>query len=505
MAFLSSFEYDIFISYSHVDNLGDAWVNHFHEALEIALAQRVGRMGIVTIWRDRKLQGDQLFDQTIDEALTRAAIFIAITSNGYLESEYCRRELRAFWQKASTEPHGLQIGDRSRIYNVLLGNIPPARWPQQYGRVSGFAFHDADDRPGVADEEGEPTDPVYDRPRFKRQLSALASSLHRMLVAFREELAPAPAAAANAGPGEAAAETPGVFVADVADTLAQTRKRLIVELQRKGIRVEHAIPPPYEAAAHAEKVKATLADALLSVHLLDAFPGRDIEGEPHRTYTQRQIELAQECGVSRLLWVPKELDFEQVEDESYRGLLQGYEQGEREGERYDFVRGSSTLLLPQIVEKLEELRKAQAGPQGPTQAILVDTHLKDQAYALELGRLLLERSIQPFINPQEDDPTRHLDAFEARLRQVSSLVILFGAVSESWVRHRLAVALQLAVSKGLPLESFSILLVPPQKDKQLQIQLGPISVPLIDNSRSAGLDPAAMASLCQPRRAGASA
>ena len=55
------------------------------------------------------------------------------------------------------------------------------------------------------------------------------------------------------------------------------------------------------------------------------------------------------------------------------------------GTRYDFVRGSSTLLLPHILEKLEELEKKQSTPQASERSVLLDTHLKDQLYALELG------------------------------------------------------------------------------------------------------------------------
>src|SRR5690348_10745552 len=102
MAYLAPFEYDLFISYSHVDNLGDdAWVKRFHEALEIALAQRIGRLGLVKIWHDKWLDGDQLFDDTIRTAITRTAVFLAVTSSGYLASDYCNLELRTFHAKAA--------------------------------------------------------------------------------------------------------------------------------------------------------------------------------------------------------------------------------------------------------------------------------------------------------------------------------------------------------------------------------------------------------------------
>jgi hypothetical protein len=70
MAFVPGFEYDIFISYAHVDNQmatseAAGWVETFHKNLRIRLSQRFGRDGLVAIWRDENLTGDQLFDQVI--------------------------------------------------------------------------------------------------------------------------------------------------------------------------------------------------------------------------------------------------------------------------------------------------------------------------------------------------------------------------------------------------------------------------------------------------------
>ncbi|MFP3656698.1 hypothetical protein, partial [Burkholderia sp. SIMBA_052] len=62
MAFVPAFEHDIFISYGRVDDLGaEKWVTNFHGALELALAQRHGRVGGVKLWRDtRDLDPNQL-------------------------------------------------------------------------------------------------------------------------------------------------------------------------------------------------------------------------------------------------------------------------------------------------------------------------------------------------------------------------------------------------------------------------------------------------------------
>lgn len=58
------FENDIFISYAHIDDQPlvegkKGWVSNFHRALEIRLAQLLGRRS--RIWRDPKLQGNDVF------------------------------------------------------------------------------------------------------------------------------------------------------------------------------------------------------------------------------------------------------------------------------------------------------------------------------------------------------------------------------------------------------------------------------------------------------------
>src|SRR5215469_11369739 len=137
----SAFEYDVFISYARVDNgtvelpEGDpehGWVAQFHKTLEVALSKRAGRIGAVKIWRDtRMLQGNQYFDRTIENAIHNSAIFLVLTSYGYLASDYCAKELDVFYRKAKADGIGLSEGDESRIFNLLLYNVPRSRWPRE--------------------------------------------------------------------------------------------------------------------------------------------------------------------------------------------------------------------------------------------------------------------------------------------------------------------------------------------------------------------------------------
>jgi hypothetical protein len=64
MAFTQGFENDVFISYSHRDNLAPGWVDHFHEALLAALKRKLND-DHTAVWRDQELNANSLFNQVI--------------------------------------------------------------------------------------------------------------------------------------------------------------------------------------------------------------------------------------------------------------------------------------------------------------------------------------------------------------------------------------------------------------------------------------------------------
>jgi hypothetical protein len=184
MSWVPGFESDVFISYARVDNStveGDqerGWVAQFHRHLYVALSKKVGRLDTVKIWRDvREIRGNQLFDRTIQDAIQNSALFIVLSSKGYLESDYCREELQWFVRKAHRESAGVAVDDDSRILNVLLNNIPRSDWPVEYGRSQGFPFHDS----AEPDLTGEALDPSADR--FRTQLRALTKLSTRLFAA----------------------------------------------------------------------------------------------------------------------------------------------------------------------------------------------------------------------------------------------------------------------------------------------------------------------------------
>jgi len=472
MAWVSGFEHDVFISYARVDNAtaeGDpqqGWVSQFQRHLNVALCKKIGLLDKLKIWRDtREIQGNQLFDKTIQDAVQGAAVFVALDSHGYQASEYCRRELEWFYKKAQKDAAGLAAGDGYRIFHLLLNNVRQAEWPQEVGRTSGFPFHDALE----PDRDGEPNEPSSEI--FRTRVRSLAEAIHTTLSRLKDR-----PATVDAPPSEKPARF-SIYLADTSDTLSGIRKRVLNELKPSiDLKVITNVPPPFDGAGHDQRVRCEVEAADLSVHLLDGYRGREIVDQEGSSYPQRQVELALAHGKSQLIWTPQSLSRESIEDEGYAAFLEKLENGPRERSTYDFQRDAPSAITRQILAKVEELKtRSQSAAGLPAEAALLDTHWKDQLYALELGQYLIKHKVRPYIDPQEDDPSTNLDFFTRRLKQVGILILFYGAVAEEWVRARLAVTLQIAIAEQCPLRACGVYVAPPQKSGAG----GRLSLPLV--------------------------
>jgi hypothetical protein len=489
MAFTPGYEYDIFISYAHVDNVvfagqTNGWIEQFYVHLKKILARRFGRPDMVEIWWDQRiLDPNTLFDHAIQEGIRKSAIMICLNSPGYSASDFCRKELDLFHSKSLREKTGLKAGSRSRFINVLLNNIPYKDWPRELEGTTGFVFHDARD----ARDFGDTVDTLSNE--FKTEMQNLKDSIWELLNDFKNiQTQAAGQPEKSTGTGQ---DPFTIYMGEVADTLRKPRTRVIAELEKKGFKVIAGIPPPDDEAAHEQATTEALKKANLAIHMLDDCPGRDIPGTADMWYPQKQTELALLSGKPQIIWVPKETKFSDIEDQHYQDFLNKLENGKTTTRGYEFVRGSKSELAQEIIDFAESL-KAKAVPEAAgtgNPSVLLDTHYNDQDYAIDLYNSLLENRIRTFINPQEDDPRKNINLLGERIRQVKKLIFLYGSVSKEWVRERMSAALQLIITNNYPIDDFFIYMAPPHKDTSdpLIIQRF-LKVNVIDSSNDKGLN-----------------
>ena len=117
-------------------------------------------------------------------------------------------------------------------------------------------------------------------------------------------------------------------------------------------------------------------------------------------------------------------------------------------------------------------------------SVLLDTHFSDQLYAFDLSKSLLENQIQPFINPQEDDPRKNINLMGERISQVKKLIFIYGSVSKGWVLERMSAALQIIITNNYPIDDFFIYMAPPDKEaNEISLNQRFLKVNVVNNSK----------------------
>jgi hypothetical protein len=133
MSIVPDFAYDLFISYAHVNDQriaedDDGWVTDLHDVLSKKLLEEMRVKP--RIWRDEGgLDGKQVH-QGIAEALQSSAVFLAVVSAAYLESDYCNRELDAFVGQVSPR-FPLIVRGHQRLVTAVYDSeeeLPRAGW-----------------------------------------------------------------------------------------------------------------------------------------------------------------------------------------------------------------------------------------------------------------------------------------------------------------------------------------------------------------------------------------
>jgi MinD-like ATPase involved in chromosome partitioning or flagellar assembly len=277
-----------------------------------------------------------------------------------------------------------------------------------------------------------------------------------------------------------------IFFADVADSMRMIRKRAIVELEKEGYQIISDVPPPYEASEHEVAVREKLSKIDLAVHILDQFPGREINEEDGKGYPQKQVELSLLTNKPKVIWVPAEVDVNTIEEEPYRTFINALESGKLYSANLEYVRGTRSELS-QHIKSVANTQRSQQKLAVPAQkvAVLLDVHYSDQLYAIELSKFLLDNGFTPFINPQEDDPFKDVGILTERISQVNKIVFIYGKASDQWILARMNVALQLIVTNNYPIDDFFVFMVPPLKDTAgLLLKQRFLKVNVLNNSSS---------------------
>ena len=435
---------DIFISYAHIDNepFGEErarWVTEFAENLGKRLGMVAGDRA--DVWQDPRLRGNEAVWPAIEEALGDALTLVSVVSPRYISSESCQREIALFvqkWRERGTPPPD---GRRKPLFKVVKTFVPRDRHPPPLRDVNGYDFYQWDESTGRFRDFGLNPDPLVRRLYWTR-LDDIAQDIGTLLGEIHHDPA-------------VPVEPIRVYVAQTTRDVREARDAIARELKDRHVEVLPVGDLPQTSDELQAAVRADLARARYSIHIVGTRDGFVPEGDS-QSVVEIQYALALEVRTSGLLWFPSGLappgvlaSASPTQDAMLATRLAPTAIPEN---GFDFLRGTldevKTLLLARIA-------------QGPVRPPVVSTsdglgaylvHLRSEtstveALKTELGQRFpavaaaVPGALSPlrFTTPMtRGTPAELRKDHESKLQQSDAVIVVCGQAPGDWVGAKLS-------------------------------------------------------------------
>jgi len=430
-----NFESDAFISYAHVDNVEliegtKGWVTNLHRALEVRVTQLLGKPP--RIWRDPKLNGNDLFADALLERLKRVAALVSVVSPRYIKSEWTRRELSEFAKAA--EQQAIPSRQKARIFKVLKTPVPVENHPPELQPLLGYEFFKVDPNTGRVHELDEVFGPEAQRD-FWIKLDDLAHDVCCMLEMIE-------GSEVSSGTGNAM-DAGTVFLAETTSDLREQREAIKRDLQQHGYTVLPSHGLPFVKSELEAAIRDDLARSQMSIHLVGKSYSFVPEASSHsllEIQNELAIERGDQSGFYRLLWIPPGL---QVEDERQRRVMEQLRMDPRTQHAADLLETSLEDLRTVIQDRLKKPAKTAPEPSEEPASDTGLTHVyliydqRDADVSLPWADFLFEKNFEVIHPVFEGDEAEVREYHEENLRTCDAALILYGSASECWLRRKL--------------------------------------------------------------------
>jgi hypothetical protein len=432
-----NFEKDAFISYAHLDNVeliegSKGWVTNLHRALEVRLAQLWGKQP--QIWRDPKLNGNDVVSDVLVERLRRVAALVSVVSPRYVKSEWARKELSEF-SKAAEEQGSVCFCNKARIFKVLKTPVPLEMHPPELQSLLGYQFFKVDPDSGRVHELNEVFGSEAQRD-FWLRLDDLAHDICCMLEVLETSETPSGLSRRI--------ESGTIFLAETTLDLREQREAIKRDLQQHSYMVLPARALPLVASELKAAVRDDLSQCRMSIHLV----GKRYSFVPEasaESLMEIQNELAiergeQGGGFSRLLWIPPGL---QIEDERQRKVVEQLRLDPRIQIGADLLETSLEDLRTVINDRLKQNQQPAAERAATVTAgrSLVQLYLiydrRDSNEASPWADFLFEHRFEVILPVFDGNEAEVREYHEENLRSCDAALILYGTASECWLRRKL--------------------------------------------------------------------
>jgi len=454
-----NFEGDAFISYAHLDNVEliegrKGWVANFHRALEVRVGQLLGKPP--HIWRDQKLQGNDVFADVLVERLRRVAALVSVVSPRYVRSEWGRKELAEFYKAAESQKAACGC-NKARIFKVLKTPVALELHPPELQPLLGYEFFKVDPETGRVYELDEVFGPEAQRD-FWLKLDDLAHDVCCVLEMLE-------------GPAEPKIEAKEEFVylAETTSDLKEQREAIRRDLQQHGYTVLPASPLPLVASETKSMVLEELTRCRMSIHLIGKNYSLVPEGgmeSLQQIQNEAAIERGEKGEFSRLLWIPQGL---QVDDERQGKFIEQLRMDPRMQKGTDLLETFLEDLRTVIQDRLarppepEPMAPAPVAEGGSVSQLYMIYDQRDADIAAPWADFLFDQKFEVMRPVFEGDEAEIREYHEENLRICDGALIFYGTGNECWLRRKLR-ELQKSAGYGRtkPMPAVAISLVTPK-------------------------------------------
>lgn len=456
--YLPGYLADIFISYSHNDDLpfgeeGSRWVTEFHRNLDIRVRAYLGRPA--AIWRDPKLAGSDIFSDEIAIQLRGSGLLVSVVSPSYLRSDWCSRELQTFVE-AAQRGSGIDIGNKKRIIKVIKTPVTRGELPEILDSILGHEFFHVEFGTDSAREFHLDPSPEARR-AYWAKLDDVAQEVRVLIDSILKQ-------GSTTSQPQVAAQM--VYLAITSSDLQNERDTLRRELQDRGYIVLPDHPMPWSRDQFAESVRSDLKRSQLSIHMLGSRYGIVLEGE-QRSIVELQSDLATEQGLGRITWMPPDLS---ITDERQAVFVKALHSRTHPSDRFELLQTSLENLKTHVLDRLRETRSPtplQRDDSGPARIYLV-CERRDRAEVAPLRQYLLERGYEVILPLAKGEPDQVRQDHHENLLLCDAVLIYWGSADEFWLRSKVR---DLARVRGLgrtgPFAVSGVLIAdPPSTEKE---------------------------------------
>ncbi|MES3019701.1 MAG: hypothetical protein V4721_18070 [Bacteroidota bacterium] len=462
------FPTDIFISYAHIDDESmiqnqKGWISEFHRALDIRLAQLLGRRPV--IWRDDSLQGNHIFDKQIVDQFSKVAIMISIITPRYVKSDWCIKEVDEFYDTSQTNI-GFTVSNKARIFKVIKTPVRIENHPEKIQGVLGYEFYNTDPGTGRVKELSQAFGNETER-MYWEKLDDLAHDISSFLESVEHPVAGTKASTALSPSITKAAGN--VFLAESSYDTQDFRDSLKRELQGYGYHILPDKQLPLIATALNENLASNLGESDLTIHLLGENYGVVPEGA-QKSIVEIQNDVAASYSaansIPRFIWIPEGCE---PADERQINFIDRLNSGQEGIAGADLVQGSLEDFKSVVIDKLNAMKKEEKKEeQAPVltddgaKIIYLICDISDIDEIRPLEDYLFDNGYEVVIPIFEGDESGIREDHIENLKTCSAAIIFFSNANELWLRSKTRDFMKInGYGRAKPLAFKAIYIAPP--------------------------------------------